>query len=419
MEDTHMINSYVGSIFLIVVGVLYILLFIIMLVYRSYATHIFPVNSRMPPKQDHGYDEVEEQPFINIKNRKLKSKNKSKAKKKEAEKRTPKDVQPITPVELRDPNAPPDPFNQSRPGTGFNRDPDDINPLEGERYGNRLNGTQDPRYRASNFDRGYDGGYSRTPDGGRSNFGRDDRGYDEYDRRDQRSQYGRGSDGRDDYNRGRDDYNRDRDDYNRGRDDYNRGRDDRYGGTPNRDEYDRSPVRPNNGRDDYNRSQQPRDNYGRSLDQNDYNRSQQPRDDRYGGTPNRNDLDRSLPARDERFVGTPNRNDYDRPQPARDDRYGGTANTNDYNRSQLEKDQFGKSFNNAPNYADDLRGPLDRRDQQRSPEPRDDRRRFDDPDARSYDGRSRGRSYERDDQSYNNRDSRTPNSAINDRGDFR
>jgi len=91
MEDAHVLNSMLASIFVIIEGVLYIIQFICMIIYRGYVTSNIPVTGKLPPAQMHGYDDMEEQPFINI-HRKAKRKTNKKNKKTKKAKAKPQNL---------------------------------------------------------------------------------------------------------------------------------------------------------------------------------------------------------------------------------------------------------------------------------------------------------------------------------------
>jgi hypothetical protein len=92
MEDTHVLNSILACIFLIVYGVFYFILFIALIIYRGYATTNIPVRGKLPPAAQHGIDVMEEQPFLNIRTKTKKKKKESKRKNKK-EKAAPLELQ--------------------------------------------------------------------------------------------------------------------------------------------------------------------------------------------------------------------------------------------------------------------------------------------------------------------------------------
>ena len=94
-EDTFVRNSMVASVCCIIEGAIYVIQFLMMLALVASLSYDFklPVKHSMPKPENHGYDEMEVQPFIVVKG--TIKKKKSKAKKKEESKNNPQDIQPI------------------------------------------------------------------------------------------------------------------------------------------------------------------------------------------------------------------------------------------------------------------------------------------------------------------------------------
>ena len=425
MEKEHKTNSIMTSVFCIVLGILYFILFIAIIIHKGYASPIFPVKGRMPPFIFHGVDEYEDQPFISTIDKKVaKKKKKSKAKKKEEEKMGPRD---LVPFGVQDPQIAQlggvDQLGRPIQQDG-GRDPNDINPLEGEIPGQRIGNSLNPRGRpltgepgrGDPFIRSQGAGFGQIPDseryGNRTEFSRDTRfppggnnalrsqGRNEFDRdgfigeerdeyrRDDRSGYGR--EGRSSYGREeRSPYDReDRERYDRGeRSPYDRNeredrsrysRDDRSGFN----QEERSPYNRERGYD-----REDRNGYGRDE------RSPNERDERspYGRD------ERSPYGRDERSpYGRDDRNGYDRDNRSGYDRDERSPYSRD-NRSGYDRNDRSPYSRDGGNL---FRGD-DRNYFQRSPE---DRGYSASPDGRRNDREGFGReddrySYPRDDRS--------------------
>ena len=119
-EDTFMINSILACIFIIIEGAIYIFQFFMTFTLVASLSDNFkpPVTHKMPDPEPHGYDEMEVQHFVLVKDAK-KKKNKSKAKKKQEAKSGPQDLQPIAaPGEQAPPGVGDNPFQDQPIGPG-------------------------------------------------------------------------------------------------------------------------------------------------------------------------------------------------------------------------------------------------------------------------------------------------------------